>query len=140
MAVSATLFLVVALCVFCHGQGIKTVLPVRVITTVFVTIIITAASYHLMPDWRLSVIIAASTAWAFCFGPEIGWHKGVMSTQMIKAAWLTAPIFPFGLPYILLRPFGYWFGYTKFADQFWPDVVARIISGLSLGACVALAF
>lgn len=132
-------FLIVLGCVFLHGQADEPIddhLPMRVICTALVTAAITYASYLRLPCWPLSLVVATSTACAFCWGPEIGWNAAVRRTQAYKGLWLALGVFPFGVAYGALRPLAYWIGYTKFTPSTISDEVARGLSGLFLGALV----
>lgn len=127
------LALIVAASVFMHGQmpgGHKYKGLVRISATVIVTAAITYASWILIPVWYITLVASASTARAFTWGPEIGWDKDVLKTQALKAFWLTWPVFPFGIPYVILRPLSYWVGYTQFNNR--QDEIARLLSAVFL--------
>jgi len=134
--------ILVALSVFMHGQlpeGHRYKSAVRLTSNIVVALAIGYISFVSLAVWYLSLAGAVSSFFAFRWGPEIGWDKDVRKTQALKAAWLTWPILPFGLPYIALRPLAYWIGYTKFTGQKWPDMVARASSGVFLSIVCAAA-
>lgn len=141
MILALALALIVAGCVFLHGQGFTGWWSgkIRIPTTILVTAIITYASYHHFPHWQFIPAVILSTAWAFDWGPEIGWGERVMWTQAAKGLWLAAALFPFGIAYAIARPFSYWVGYTKYISPVGSnlaDEVSRSLSGLFLGSIV----
>lgn len=145
--ISFLIAVIVALCVFFHGQldeGNSWKSSVRFTSTAIITVTMSYIAFLATGWWGIVPLVAVSGWCAFVSGPRIGWSRVVMWNQFGKGLWLAAPLFPFGVAYSLLRPLSYWVGYTRFPalphkpDR--PDEISRMLSGAFLGIICGVAY